>query len=502
MGLGTVAAMTTSAEHSLWLETAPTTDYTALPGDVQVDVAVLGGGITGLITALLLKRDGARVAVIEARRVGSGVTGCTTAKVTALQQTIYRSLKRRHGSAGTTVYAQANVAGTELIARIADDEGIDCRLERRPAFTYAAEPGERSKIEDEHDAAQEAGLPVALVEDVDLPYGTHGAVRLDDQVQLQPVLFVQGLAAAVQGDGSAVYEQTRALSLDEGSPCRVRTDSGTVSAAQVVVATHYPIFDRALYFARLEPTRSYCVGVKARGPLPQGMAINAGSTTRSIRSFGDTLVVGGEGHTAGARQATPERFERLEEFARRHWDVEAVTHRWSAQDPSSWDVMPIAGPYHPRTDRVYAATGFHKWGLSNGAAAALIISDAIGGRPNPWADRFSPNRLGVAGLPKVGMLGAKYAADMVVDRVLPMRGGDPPVGEARVTRDGLGKKGVFRAADGTLHAVSLRCTHLGCLVRWNGAERSWDCPCHGSRFDVDGSVLEGPAVKPLERREP
>jgi glycine/D-amino acid oxidase-like deaminating enzyme/nitrite reductase/ring-hydroxylating ferredoxin subunit len=493
--------MTTSAEQSLWLDTAPPTDYAPLAGDIDVDVAVLGGGVAGLLTALLLKRDGARVAVLEAARVGSGVTGCTTAKVTALQQTIYRSLRRRHGSDGITIYAQANVAGMELLASVAEDEGIDCRLERRPAFTYAAEASERSRIEGEHEAAREAGLPVTLVDDVDLPYETHGAVRLDDQFQFQPVLFVQGLAAAVDGDGSVVFEQTRAHSLDEGTPCRVETDRGTVSAAQVVVATHYPVFDRGVYFARLEPTRSYCLGVRVRGGLPQGMSINAGSTTRSIRSFGDTLVVGGEGHTAGARKATPERYEKLEEFAREHWDVEAVTHRWSAQDPTTWDVMPIAGPYHPRTSRVYVATGFHKWGFSNAGAAALIISDLIAGRPNQWADEFDPNRLGIAGAPKVAELGAKYAADMVVDRVLPAGGGDPAPGEASVQRDGLGKKGVYRAEDGTVHAVSLRCTHMGCLVRWNGAERSWDCPCHGSRFDVDGTVLEGPAVDPLERRE-
>ena len=231
------------------------------------------------------------------------------------------------------------------------------------------------------------------------------------------------------------------------------------------------------------------------------MSINAGSsTTRSVRSFGDTLVIGGEGHTAGARKATPERYEKLEEFARKHWDVVEVTHRWSAQDPTSWDVMPIVGRYHPRTDRVFVTSGFHKWGFSNAAAGARIISDLIAGRDNPWADRFDPNRLGVAGLPKVGELGAKFAADLVVDRVMPGKGGDPEPGEASIRRDGLGKKGVYRAEDGTVHAVSLRCTHMGCLVRWNGAERSWDCPCHGSRFDVDGSVLEGPATKPLSPR--
>jgi Rieske Fe-S protein len=233
------------------------------------------------------------------------------------------------------------------------------------------------------------------------------------------------------------------------------------------------------------------------------MSISAGSTTRSIRSHGDVLIVGGEGHTTGARSATPERYERLEEFARRHWDVAAIPYRWSAQDPVSWDHLPVIGPYHPRTDRLFVASGFHKWGLSSGAFAARILSDLIAGRANPWAERFNPSRLGARGLPKLAQLNSKVAIEFFGDRLLPAGGGaadDVPPGEARVIRDGLGKTGVYRDPGGALHAVSVRCTHLGCLLRWNGAERSWDCPCHGSRFDVDGSVLEGPATSPLEQR--
>jgi nitrite reductase/ring-hydroxylating ferredoxin subunit len=260
-----------------------------------------------------------------------------------------------------------------------------------------------------------------------------------------------------------------------------------------------------MYFARLEPARSYCIGVRIRGPLPESMSISAGSNSRSIRAHGDTLIIGGEGHTTGATDAVPERYERLEAFAREHWEVAAVTHRWSAQDPVPYDHLPVIGPYLPRTDRLLVASGFMKWGLTGGTIAALVLRDRILGRENPWASTFDPNRISRRGLPKLAQMNTKVGLELTGDRLKPADAGDAqeiPPGEARIVRDGLGKTGVYRDAAGALHAVSLRCTHLGCLLRFNGAERSWDCPCHGSRFDVDGEVLEGPASKPLERKDP
>jgi glycine/D-amino acid oxidase-like deaminating enzyme/nitrite reductase/ring-hydroxylating ferredoxin subunit len=499
--------VTTSAEGSLWLATAAPSGYAALDGAVDVDVAVVGGGIAGLTTALLLRRQGARVAVLEARRIGSGVTGCTTAKVSALQQTLYQRLRRRHSAERVAAYAAASAAGVELVSRLAAEEGVDCELERRPAFTYAAEPGETASVEQEAAAAGAAGLPVRLVDGPDVPYPVHGAVRLDDQVQIHPVRYVRGLAAAVAGGGSRVFEHTRALAVEEGSPCRVRTADAEVTADHVVVATHYPILDRGLYFARLKVQRSYCIAVRlAGGTPPQGMSISAGSPTRSVREHRGLLIVGGEGHPPGSGSARPERYERLEAFAREHWDVDAVTHRWSAQDPSPYDHLPMIGPYRPGSSRLWVTTGFMKWGLSGATFAAGMLADRIAGRDNPWAATFDPARLSLGSAHEVAELGAKYALDLLGDRLRPpqaLRSGGVPPGEARVVPDGLGaRKGVFRDDDGGLHAVSLRCTHLGCLVRFNGAERSWDCPCHGSRFDVEGRVLEGPAVRPLERRDP
>ena len=496
---------TISAARSLWLEAEPAERYPRLGGDRTVDVAVLGGGITGLTTALLLAHSGARVAVIEANRVGSGATGNNTAKVTALQATVYSSLRRAHGHAAAADYAAGTTAALHRVADLVRQEQIDCGLERRPALTVATTAGEVPAVQRETEAAGAAGLPVRWTDDVDLPFPVAGAVALDGQIALHPVRYARGLAKAIRRAGSEIYEGTRATELHKDELCRVQTTGGTISAGQVVVATHYPIFDRGGYFAGLDAVRSYCIAARVRGTLPAGMSINAGSPTRSLNSYGDHLIVGGESHAAGAPGITEERYRRLADFAREHWDVTEISHQWSAQDPTSYDQLPLIGRYTPRTSRVYVASGFMKWGLTGGTMAAGILADLVAGaEPEPWAARFTPQRLSLRSLPRLVMMNAKVGGGLIGDRITPAEVSGPaevPAGQARVVRHGLGKVGAFRDPDGTLHAVSLRCTHLGCLLRFNGAERSWDCPCHGSRFDVDGAVLEGPAVHPLPRRD-
>jgi glycine/D-amino acid oxidase-like deaminating enzyme/nitrite reductase/ring-hydroxylating ferredoxin subunit len=496
---------TTTATQSLWLAAMPERQYPPPAADRAFDVLVLGGGITGLTTALLLKRRGVRVAVVEAGRIGAGVTGNNTAKVTALQSTMLSSIKRSRGADVAAAYARRSAAAVEQVAALAAVEGIDCDLRRRAAYTVAVEQKDLRKVQKEAEVALAAGLPVELTDVVDLPYPVAGAVRLDDQLEFHPVKYAHGLAAAVDGDGSAVFEHTRATSVHEARPVRVATTHGRLTGDHVVVATHYPVWDRGGYFARMETSRSYCVAARVRGALARGLSITTGSATWSYRSAGDLQIVLGQSHTTGARGIDWSRYTAVEDHVREHWDVEEISHRWSAQDPTTYDHTPMIGTYTPVSARMFVAAGYAKWGLSSGTMAAMILADRITGRTDDEAGVFSPHRVSPRGLPQLGLINTKVGADFVGDRLAPgqaQSATEIPPGEARVIRNGTERTGVYRDAAGGLHAVSMRCTHLGCLVRFNGAERSWDCPCHGSRFDVDGAVLEGPAVRPLERRDP
>ena len=493
---------------SAWVATTPDAGYPRLEHPLRVDVAVIGGGITGLTTALLLKRGGATVAVLERHAVAGGTTGKTTAKITSLHMLVYAELLRSLGDDRARQYAEANQAAVEQIARLVEDEAIDCDFTRMPAVTYASEPANLVAIEAEVDASRQLGLPVSFVTDADLPYPVAGGVRFDQQAQFHPRRYCLALAQLINGAGSHVFENTAVTKVRRGSPCRVETQDGnTVAADRVVVATLLPFMNEGLFSARTEPARSYALGVRVDPAQDVGaMYINVEAPTRSIRSHpfpGDDayLVIGGEGHKTGHDEDTEERYRSLEAWARETFTVRSIEHRWSAQDFRTLDGVPYVGRLTKRDDRVYVATGFQKWGMTNGTGAAMILSRTMLGDPPPWAAVFDSTRANPRQSAKHFVkaqtdVAARFVGDRLARR--PRRPEELVGGEGAITSVGGEKVAVSRGLDGTVRAVSPVCTHLGCLVRWNSAERSWDCPCHGSRFDANGQVLEGPATRDLE----
>jgi glycine/D-amino acid oxidase-like deaminating enzyme/nitrite reductase/ring-hydroxylating ferredoxin subunit len=495
---------------SLWVGTTPETDYPPLRGEVAVDVAVIGGGITGLTTATLLKRAGATVAVIEAGRIASGTTGSTTAKVTSLHSLIYAELVKNLGVERARIYADANQAGVAWVADFVRESGIDCDLARLPALTYTDDPARVADIEAEVDAAQQLGLPASYTETTDLPYPVLAAVRFEDQLAFHPRKYCLGMAAGIPGNGSHLFEMSRATDVEDADPCVVTTEQGVMRAGHVVLATQIPFLDRGAFFAKTSPSRSYAMAVRIDGPLPEGMYLGVGEVTRSVRPhwLGEEgfLIVGGEGHKVGEDPDTRKRYETLEAWGRAQFPVRSIDYRWSAQDYMPADNVPYIGLMTLGSDRLLTATGFKKWGLSTGTFAGMILSDAILGRENPWASLFDATRVDLTHSAKSLITeNLDVARRFVGDRVAAVQA--PSVDELAAGEGGIveisgEKAAASRDEEGVVHAVSPACAHLGCLVSWNTAEATWDCPCHGSRYDRDGRVIQGPSVRDLERKVP
>ena len=492
---------------SLWLDTAPPgRPYPEAGAPADADVIVIGAGITGITTALRLQEAGARTILLEAGRIACGVSGQTTAKVTTQHGLVYAGLADAHGADAARHYAVANERALDWIADRVEARAIDCGWRRQDAYAYVT--GAREQLEAEAQAACAAGLRATVVDDTPLPYAVAGALRFDDQAELDPRRYLLALADQLVSAGGTIHERTRAVEVSEDERLTVKTPGARLTADHVIVATHVPFLDRSLAFARVTPMRSYLIACRIAGEPPAGMHISADGPTRSLRGVplpdGEALLVGGEGHRTGDESATAERFARLEAFAREHWEVRAVTHRWSSQDAMPLDGLPLVGRATPRSERLLLATGFAKWGMTNGTAAAELLADLVQGRPNGAAGLFDPFRLSLRSLPDAAREGAGNAWRLLAG---PRRRADRGVadlapGDGAIVTDGGERVAAHRRPDGSVVAVSPRCTHLGCEVRWNGAESSWDCPCHGSRFSPEGEVLHGPAVHRLESRLP
>lgn len=499
---------------SLWLDRHPRPVRRAEgPGTEEVggeyDAVVVGAGLTGLTTALLLGRAGQRVLVLERRFVGAGTTGGSTAKVSLLQGTRLSEITRRHSSAVAGRYVEANSEGQAWLDRFCEDHGV--ATQRRTAYTYATTSRGAQSARQECDAAARAGLDVTWLEDPGLPFETLGAVALADQLQVDPVEVLDALAAQCEAHGVRIVEGARVRRVSGRAPVSVVTDSGSVSAPVVVIATNLPFLDRGGWFARAVPARSYGLAFRTTEPAVDGMYLSAESPARSLRDapgdVGDEhlLLVGGNGHKPGAAVSELGRLEELRTWTAEYFPGAEETHAWSAQDYVPIHGLPFAGPLLPGEHQLLVAGGFAKWGMTNGVAAALALTGRILGGHQWWAEVYEPwHSRELRGLPQGVRANAEVGVELTWGWIRPVLhpgvGVAPAEGVGVVRAERIGPPTASSRTHGVERRVSAVCTHLGGVVRWNDAEQTWDCPLHGSRFDTEGEVLEGPATCGLKRR--
>ena len=500
----------TGKAESYWVATVGDVPaYHPLDGDLDVDVAVIGGGIVGLTAAELLTRAGKRVALIEARKLGQQVTGRSTAKVTSQHGLIYQRLLKEFGEEAARAYGGANQAGLEQIARLVRDRDIDCDFERAAAYVYARSDAELAEIEREIEVAERLGLPAAFVRDVPLPFATTGAIRFDDQAQLNPLKYCLGLAKSLAGAGGLVFEGTRARSVEHGEPCRVTTERGTVTARDVIDATHMPLGKEGMFFTKAYPFAHTVVAARIDpARAPQGMFLSAATPSHSVRAARWNeeiyLIAAGGAYKPGHPDRELEMFDDLQRFVRDAFAVQTIDYYWTNQDYESMDGMPFIGRVGSGAEHLFVATGFNAWGITTGTAAGLILSDLLLGRANPWTEVFDASRIKpVTAAPSFVRENVSAGVQLVGGYMARRPGalGDLAPGEAAVLDVDGERVAVFKDEQNEVHAVSAVCTHLYCTLGWNPADRTWDCPCHGSRFGVDGSVIHGPATAGLERKD-
>ena len=490
---------------SYWIASTDEPEFPSLEGTVRADVVVVGAGIVGLTAALLMCEAGRKIVVLEADQVAAGVSGHTSAKLTAGHGLAYSRLEDAFGRDHARAYAESQSAAIDFVRELCRRRRIECDLEERTNVVYADSSSDVAKTEEEAAAASRAGLPASAVHDAGLPFPVAAAVQLTGQAQFHVRKYLLALLSLVRDAGGQVFAASRVDEIRGTERYEARTADGTVSAPAVVVATHYPIVGQGFFATRIHPRRSYVVAAPLEGDADlDGMFITAAAPTRSLRTApldggGRLLLVGGEGHPVGDPPPSPRPYETLERFMGEHFDVGAISHRWSTQDNYSIDGLPYVGEV-PGAAGIYAATGFGGWGMSNGTLAAMLLADAVKGVENPWSSVYALERRSLAASTRRFLSANTRIArrQLVGPRTSPQDMETLAAGEAGIFQIDGQKAAVSRDASGGLIAVSASCTHMGCTVAWNVAESTWDCPCHGSRFAPDGEVLHGPALSPLE----
>lgn len=474
---------------SVWSESCNFKKRESLNGNIEADVVVIGAGITGILTAYMLKKKGIDVVIIEAEEICSGNTKNTTAKITSQHSLIYDKLIKEFGEEKARQYASANELAIKKYKEIIENERIKCDFEEKDAYLYTMDNVEALKKELE--AATKLGIKAKLLENTELPFKVKAALKFYNQGQFNPLKFLEVIT-----EDLTIYENTKALEIKEEL---VVTDKGMVAAKVIVVATHYPIMNTpGYYFIRMHQERSYVIALENAQDV-NGMYIGIDKWGYSFRNYKDLLLLGGGSHRTGKNEAGG-KYEELRHVAKELYPNAKEKYHWSAQDCIPIDEIPYIGQYSTETPNVYVATGYKKWGMTSSMVAAMILSDMISGNKNDFAEIFSPTRFDMSASSKnLTQDVIETTKNFIAQKIHIPREQVEKVetGHGGIVEYNGEKVGVYKDNDGNIFTVTTKCPHLGCELQWNPDELSWDCPCHGSRFDYKGNWIESPAIRGL-----
>ncbi|WP_159703002.1 FAD-dependent oxidoreductase [Arthrobacter sp. 18067] len=491
---------------SLWLDRESAFTSDSIPDEKHFDTIVVGAGLTGMVAALLLSRSGQRVVVFEARTLGAVTTGNTTGKLSLLQGGVLSALRRQYSLKVVQAYVEANKSGQAWLTQYMEQQGVP--FQRRTAVTFATTDDGGQRLRKEAADSRDAGLDVHFSRDAGLPFPVVEALELEDQAQIHPMDVLETLAKDIRAHGGLIVEGVQVQDVGSGLPLDVTTRKGNFTADTVVLATGTPILDRGLYFAKLEPNRSYAAALRVPGDIPQSMYLSIDAPTRSQRTQptadGELLLVGGYGHPGGRAISPQSHLDELLGWANNHYPGAEVTHAWSAQDYQATNLVPFFGKLPRGHGRIFFGTGYNKWGMSNGVAAALSITSDILGGQSDWATVIHHRVTSPKGAAEAIRHNADIARRMIEDRTRLRK--NPEITDETRPPEGTGVVGLYKGEPaavstvaGKVCLVSASCAHLGGLLSWNDAEKSWDCPLHGSRFTAEGKYLEGPATHHLQK---
>lgn len=471
--------------QTVWTMSCEIKRRETLKENIEADALVIGAGMAGVLTADALKSRGLKVVILEAFRIGSGQTSGTTAKITSQHGMIYDKLLQSLGRKAAGQYAEAAQKAIAEYEKLASERNIDCDFEKKPSFLYGMDEKELKK---EEGAALSLGLPASYTKDIPFPIECSGALRFENQAQFNPLKFLK-----IMSEGLEIYERSPVIKVEENTAF---TKEGSVRAGHIVFACHYPFIDfPGMYFARMHRERSYFIAVKGT-PDIKGMYIGADENSYSLRNYKDMLFFGGEKQRSGDKD-TPGRYDRLLIKAQQLFPGCAKVACWSAQDCMTPDSVPYIGRYSADTPGWYIATGFGKWGMTGSMVSSMLLSDLICKKDNPWAEVFDPSRFKPSDIKEIAGQGgqavkslAKRFFDIPDERI-----SDIPNGQGGIVEIDGEAVGIYKDEEGIAWQIDPRCPHVGCRLEWNGDDRCWDCPCHGSRFDRYGRLICSPAQR-------